>query len=186
MKKFFLGNDMDKMPDWAFRIMSVMFNAADLVKSKEKKLDPFNLQKGQVVVDYGSGTGRYLPQASRRVGDDGLVYAVDIHELAVKSAFRAISKYNLKNVKPVLTDGKIVNIPSQAADSIYALDMFHMVKDTRPFLQELNRIIKPGGILFLEDGHQPRSLTREKVLNSGCWVILDETRAFIRCSPKTL
>jgi ubiquinone/menaquinone biosynthesis C-methylase UbiE len=186
MKNVFCGNDMDKMPDWAFRIMAFMFNIANLIISKDKKLDPFHIQKSQTVVDYGSGTGRYISQASELVGDEGLVYAVDIHELAVRSAFRMIKKHNLKNVRPVLTDGKTVNIPSQTADIIYALDMFHMVKNTQPFLQELNRIMKPGGTLFLEDGHQPRSLTREKVLSSECWVILEETKTFIKCSPIVL
>lgn len=186
MKKVLCGSEMDKMPDWAFRIMAFMFNVADLVKFRDKKLDPFNLQKGQIVVDYGSGTGRYIPQASGLVGDEGLVYAVDIHELAVKSAFCTIKKHYLNNVRPVLTDGKTVNIPSQTADIIYALDMFHMVKNTQPFLQELNRIIKSSGTLYLEDGHQPRSLTKEKVLNSECWVILEETRTFIKCSPIAL
>ncbi len=182
MKKVFCGNEMDKMPGWAFRIMSVMFNVADLIKFNDKKLDPFQIQNGQTVVDYGSGTGRYLPKASSLVGDTGLVYAVDVHELAVKSAFRATEKHNLKNVKPVQTNGKTVNIPSHTADIIYALDMFHMVKNTKQFLQELNRITKPGGILFLEDGHQPRSLTKEKVLGSGCWSIVEETRSFIKLS----
>ena len=176
---------MDKMPDWAFRIMSFMFNVADLINFRNKKLDPFNLQKGQIVVDYGSGTGRYIPLASERVGEEGLVYAVDIHELAIKSAFHTIEQHNLKNVRPLLTDGKTVDIQSQSADIIYALDMFHMVKNTQQFLRELNRIIKPGGFLFLEDGHQPRSLTKEKVLNSGCWNIVEETKSFVKCSPKT-
>ncbi len=184
MKKVLCGNEMDRMPGWAFRIMAFIFNVADLIKLNTKKLDPFHLQKGHVVVDYGSGTGRYLPLASRLVGDDGIVYAVDIHELAVRSAFRTIENHNLRNVKPILTDGKSVEIPSQTADIIYALDMFHMVKNTQPFLQELNRITKPRGFLFLEDGHQPRSLTKEKVLGSGCWNIVEETKSFIKCSPE--
>jgi len=183
MKKIFCGNEMDKMPGWAFRIMAFMFNVVDLIKLNDKKLDPFHLQKGQTVVDYGSGTGRYIPQASGLVGDEGLVYAVDIHELAVKSAFRTIKKHNLNNVKPISTDGKTVDIPSQTADIIYALDMFHMVKNTQQFLQELSRVLKPGGFLFLEDGHQARSLTKEKVLGSGCWNIIDETKSFVKCSP---
>ena len=48
-----------------------------------------------------------------------------------------IKKYNLKNVHPILTDGKSVNIPPQTADLVYALDMFHMVKDTNAFLRNL-------------------------------------------------
>ena len=115
-----------------------------------------------------------------------MVYAVDIHELAIKSAFRIIEKHNLKNVKPVLTDGKTVNIPQHTADIIYCLDMFHMVKDTPSFLQELNRLAKPGGTLYLEDGHQPRTSSREKVLKSGCWDILTEKKSFMVCTPKSL
>jgi len=185
MKKVLCGSEMDRMPDWAFRIMSWMFAISDIFRSPDKRLDSFNIQKGQTIIDYGSGTGRYLPVASALVGENGLVYAVDIQELAVKSAFRQIKKHNLKNVKPLLTDGKSLDLPTFTADIVYALDMFHMVKDTDPFLKELHRITKPGGTLYLEDGHQPRTLAKEKVLKSGCWVISRETKNFMQCTTKT-
>jgi ubiquinone/menaquinone biosynthesis C-methylase UbiE len=184
MKKVLCGGEMDRMPDWAFRIMSGIFTVADLIKSPAQKLDSFHLQQGQTVVDYGCGTGRYLKQASELVGETGLVYAVDIHELAIESAFRQIKKYKLKNVKPILTNGKSVDIPSHTADVVYAIDMFHMVKDSKGFLMELSRLLKPDGILYLEDGHQPRSQTREKVISSGCFTIFKETNAFIKCTGK--
>ncbi len=171
------------MPNWAFRIMAFMFKVSDIFKSTEHKLDPFNIQKGQTVVDYGSGTGRYLRKASELVGENGWVYAVDIQELAFRSAFRIIKKYNLKNVKPVLADRTDV-LPPQIADIVYALDMFHMVKDHRKFLEELKRITKISGILYLENGHQPRALAKDKIMRSGCWEILGETKAFIMCKPK--
>ncbi|MDP1623201.1 MAG: methyltransferase domain-containing protein [Bacteroidales bacterium] len=82
-----------------------------------------------------------------------------------------------------MTDGKTVNIPPQTADLIYALDMFHMVKDTNAFLKELCRITKPAGLLILEDGHQPRASAKEKVNNSGCWEIVAETKAYMKCKP---
>jgi ubiquinone/menaquinone biosynthesis C-methylase UbiE len=184
MKKIICGNEMDKMPGWAFRIMAFMFDVTGIFKSVDKRLEPFNIQKGQTVIDYGSGTGRYLPGASRLVGDQGIVYAVDIHELAVKSAFRIIEKQHLENIRPVLTDGKTVNIPSSVADIIYCLDMFHMVRDTRPFLLELNRLTRPGGTLYLEDGHQPRATTRGKILDSGGWEIVSENKSYVVCQPK--
>ena len=175
---------MDRMPDWAFRMMAFVFNISDKFKSPDKKLNPFNIQKGQTVVDYGCGTGRFLQPASELAGESGSVYAVDIHELAIESANKMIKKYGLKNVHPVLTDGKSVNIPPQTADLVYALDMFHMVRDTNGFLKELYRITKPDGILFLEDGHQPRAKAKKKVNNSGCWEIIEETTAYMKCKPK--
>jgi ubiquinone/menaquinone biosynthesis C-methylase UbiE len=184
MKKIFCGNDMDRMPDWAFKAMAFMFSVTDLFISSSGKLDPFQIRHGQTVVDYGCGTGRYLKQASQLAGEQGTVYAVDIHELAIESAARLIRKYDLKNVSPVLASANAVGIPSGTADIVYALDMFHMVSDPNGFLKELCRIIKPGGVLYLEDGHQPRSTSKEKVNQSGCWEILEETRRYLKCSPK--
>ena len=127
MKKFMCGNDMDRMPDWAFRMMAFLFNVYDRFGAPDKKLIPFDIRKGQAVIDYGCGTGRYLKSASEKVGETGKVYAVDIHELAIESASRMIKKHGLKNVTPILTDGKSVNIPSLTADIVYALDMFYNV-----------------------------------------------------------
>lgn len=185
MKKVVFGNEMDRMPDWAFRMMAFMFNIADIFKSPDRKLDAFDIRKGQTVVDWGCGTGRYLKQASALVGDPGTVYGVDIHQLAVEAAAGIAGKYNLKNIRPLLTDGKTVSIPSQTVDLVYAFDMFHMVRDTDIFLKELCRIIRPDGFIILEDGHQPRALTKEKVNHSGCWDIISETKAHIKCKPRS-
>jgi ubiquinone/menaquinone biosynthesis C-methylase UbiE len=182
-KKVFCGSEMDRMPAWAFRVMSFMFQISDRVKSPAGKLDPFHIKKGQTVIDWGSGTGRFLRQASDLVGDEGTVYAVDIHELAVNAAGKQAEKYRLKNVKPVLTDGRSVEIPSHSVDIIYALDMFHMVSQPEVFLRELHRLLKPDGTLFLEDGHQPRAGTKEKVRQSGKWDIVSESDDFICCRP---
>jgi ubiquinone/menaquinone biosynthesis C-methylase UbiE len=135
------------------------------------------------VIDYGSGTGRYLPFASEHAGENGMVYAVDIHPLAVRSAERVIERQRLKNVRPLLTDGITVGLPSGVADVIYALDMFHMVSNPSEFLKELRRITKPDGVLYLEDGHQKRSVTREKIISSASWVILEETKTYVKCCP---
>ena len=183
MKKAICGNEMDRMPNWAFKIMAFMFNVTDLVKSPGRRLDAFGILKEQTVVDWGCGTGRYLRQASELVGDKGTVYAVDIHQLAIEAAAKVANRYNLKNVHPVLTE-KTINIPPRTADLIYALDMFHMVKDTNGFLKELCRITKPDGVLYLEDGHQPRAAAKQKVTDSGCWEVIGDTKAYMKCKSK--
>ena len=184
MKKILCGNDVDRMPAWAFKMMAFVFSIGDHVKSPDKRLDPFKIGKGQTIIDYGCGTGRYLKQASEMTGEAGKVYAIDIHPLAIESAEKMIKKFGLNNVYPILTDGYTVNIPPQSADIIYALDMFHMVKDTKRFLAELHRVTKPGGVLFLEDGHQSRTLAKKKVNDSGYWEIADETRTFMKLRTK--
>jgi ubiquinone/menaquinone biosynthesis C-methylase UbiE len=183
MKNVLFGNEVERMPDFAFRMMKIFFLIYYFFKPAGKYLKTFGIKPGSTVIDYGCGTGAFIKDTSEMVGSGGIVYAVDVHEMAIESVERQIKKYNLTNVRAVLTDGKKTAIPDSSADLIYALDMFHMVKETGPFLNELCRITKHNGILIIEDGHQPRSLSKEKILGSGAWKIIGEEKRFLRCSP---
>ena len=89
-----------------------------------------------------------------------------VHPLAIKSIKERAMRKNLKNVVPVLSSGYPVNIDSHSADVIYALDMFHHIKDAMGFLKELHRLIKPNGTLFIESGHQPLNDAKQKIVKS--------------------
>ena len=183
MEKIIYGNEIYKMPNVAFRIMTLIFIIRNFFKPMSRCIDKFGIKKGSTVIDYGCGPGMYIKRASELVGNEGLVYAVDIHELAIKSVKKLITKYKLCNVKTLQTDGNKAKISDNTADLIYALDMFHMVKDYKSFLSELNRIGKPDCILILEDGHQPRKKSKEKVEKSGCWEIEKEYKKYMICKP---
>lgn len=169
------------MSDLSYRMMTWMFRVADAFDPKHNRLAAFGIQEGAVVVDYGCGPGRYVAEASRRVGPTGRIYAVDIHPLAIRDVMRLQSKLPLTNVIPVLADGYSCAVPGHAADLIYALDMFHGVKDPVALLAEWHRISKPHGVLILEDGHQSRRKTKEKLTHAGLWRIDREEKAHVRC-----
>jgi ubiquinone/menaquinone biosynthesis C-methylase UbiE len=183
MKKVLFGNEVEKMPDFAFRVMKLFFIIYYFLKPAKKYLKKFGIKPGSTIIDYGCGTGACIKDASSLVGENGKVYAVDVHELAITSVEKLKKKYNLANVTTVLTDGKKTEIPDNTADLIYALDMFHMVKETDLFLKELCRITNQDGVLIIEDGHQPRSASKEKILKSGFWKIIEEEKKFLKCSP---
>jgi len=182
-KKIFCGNEAEKMPNISFRIMAFMFKVRDYFFQVDKKLDSFGIKKGSTIMDYGCGTGSYLKRASELVGEKGKVYAGDIHKLAIKSSKEKIKKYNLKNVKVVLIKEYFCDIKSHTIDLIYALDMFHMIKEPAPFLKELHRLLKKQGFLIIEDGHQPRETTRRKIKDSKLWKIVEESKEHLKCKP---
>ncbi len=171
----------DRVTDFSYRIMAWTFQVADFFFPKHNRLAEFGIRPGFVVVDYGCGPGRYLAEASRLVGLIGKVYAVDIHSLAIQDLERLTTKLNLTNVVALLAQGYSCTVPDHAADLIYALDMFHGVKDPVALLAEFHRIAKPRGVLVLEDGHQPRRKTKEKLAHSGLWLIEREAKAYVRC-----
>jgi ubiquinone/menaquinone biosynthesis C-methylase UbiE len=183
MENKLFGNEVDRMPDFAFSLMKVFFKVYYLFKPAGRYLREFGIRPGSTVIDYGCGPGACIRAASELVGKTGTVVAADVHEMAITSVEKLIKQHNLLNVRAVLTDGRSSPIGNDTADLIYALDMFHMVKETDPFLKELCRITKKDGVLILEDGHQPRSETKEKVLRSAAWKIIGEEKRYIKCVP---
>jgi len=62
--------------------------------------------------------------------------------------------------------------------------MFHHIKDTQGFLDELHRLLKPTGTLYIESSHQPVSQAKLKIEKNGLWDILAESNGLFRCVPK--
>ncbi len=182
--KIISGYEVEHLPNVPFRLMSFVLAIRDIVFPIGKRLDQFGIDKGFIVVDFGCGPGSYVEQASQLVGDGGKVYAVDVHALAIKSVKKKVRKKSLNNVIPVFSTGYPVDIESQSADVIYALDMFHHVKDVEAFLRELRRLLKPSGTLFIESGHQPLEDAKQKIVKSNYWAIIKEKRNMFKCRPK--
>jgi ubiquinone/menaquinone biosynthesis C-methylase UbiE len=103
--------------------------------------------------------------------------------MAIGAVQQRIGQEALDNVEPLLADGARCPVPDHVADVIYALDMFHNVDDPAALLREWRRLIKPGGHLILEDGHQSRDVTRAKLARSDQWRIVAESAAYVRCEP---
>ncbi len=170
------------MSDISFRVMTAIFSFFDFFYNNiDRRVETFGIKPGMTVVDYGCGPGRYMRTFSEFVGENGRVYAVDIHELAMQAVGRKIQKHKLSNVIPVHAKGYDAGIPDQAADIICAMDMFFSISDPPAFLAELKRILKVNGILIIDDGHQSRESTKNKLWASGHWRIWEETRDHLKC-----
>ena len=172
-----MSNTSFKMMNWTFKVIDFFY---PYIKKRIKK---FGLEEGMTVVDYGCGPGRYSIEFAKLVGEKGKVYAVDIHELAIEAVKRKTKKMGLRNVEPILVSGYDSNIPSNTADVVCAIDMFFIIKNPTEFLGELRRITKNDGTLIIDDGHQSRSVTKEKLLDSGLWNIYEETSDHLKCKP---
>ena len=175
---------IERMSDASFKLMNLTFNLVDLFSPYvEKRSRSFGLQPGMTVVDYGCGPGRYTLCFSKIVGDGGKVFAVDIHELAIEAVKEKAARFGRNNIRPVLVHGYKTGLPDAIADRVFALDMFFGIRQPTEFLAELKRLIKPDGILVIDDGHQSREVTRRKILASGLWMIESETKDHLECRP---
>ncbi len=177
--------ETEKMSEKSFKMMTFTFKIVDFIfRYIDKRVRKFGIVEGMTIVDYGCGPGRYTIRFAKLVGQSGKVYAVDIHELAIEAVKSKMEKLKFGNIIPLLVTGYKSDIPNNVADMVCAIDMFFIIKQPTEFLKELKRITKKEGILIIDDGHQSRSETKEKILNSEVWEIIEETRDHLKCRPR--
>jgi SAM-dependent methyltransferase len=114
----------------------------------EIKADPFALYlcrqlRAMVgaghLLDFGCGWGNYLA-AARAVGFDAV--GIEVDQAKVDFAL----KYGLNAVQGDLLDRTFAD---NSFDAAVAQQVFEHLYDPVPHLEELRRILKPGGVLFL-------------------------------------
>jgi ubiquinone/menaquinone biosynthesis C-methylase UbiE len=173
------------MSNASFRMMLLLFDIIDFFYPHvARRAKRFGIAEGMTVVDYGCGPGRYTVNFAALVGERGQVYALDIHDLAIETVRKRTARRHLRNVQPILIEGYNSTLPDETADVVCAIDMFFIIKSPSEFLAEIKRIVKRNGILVIDDGHQPRSVTRQKILDSGLWDIFKETPDHLKCRPR--
>lgn len=178
----FSGKDRESLSNAGFKAMTLVMKLMDILGHHSRKnFKTLGLKSGQTVIDYGCGPARYIGFASSAVGKKGKVIAVDIHPLAIAKVKEKIKKLALTNVEAVLAEKYGTPISPETADIVYALDMFHMVEKPDEFLNELSRLVKKDGTIIIEDGHQPRTQTIQKIKQSGCLKIIQETKSHVKC-----
>jgi ubiquinone/menaquinone biosynthesis C-methylase UbiE len=172
------------MSDLSFKMMLWLFKIIDLIyPSVDKRAKTFGICEGMTIVDYGCGPGRYTTRFARLVGPGGKVYAVDVQELALETVKNKAAREGLGNIATSLAKGYDSGLPDRVADMVFALDMFFSVREPTLFLTELRRILKPDGVLIIDDGHQPRATTKRKIVESRQWNIVAESADHLTCRP---
>ncbi len=112
------------------------------------------LREGDIVADFGCGSGFYTIVASDRVGDTGMVYAIDIHSDIFDRVRSTLKEHRRTNVTCIISDVERVN-GSTLADGkvtmVIIANMLFQAQDKRAVLGEAFRILKKGGQLLVVD-----------------------------------
>jgi ubiquinone/menaquinone biosynthesis C-methylase UbiE len=117
-------------------------------------LRALKLKRGQVTCDIGSGPGYFSMRLARAVGQQGLVYAVEVEPRILEVLRDRIEDSRLRNVVPVLALPGDPLIPPRACDLILIVDTFHHFPDPIAYLQRLAKSLRKGGRLVNIDFHK--------------------------------
>jgi len=140
-----------------------MFEAENLTKmnSKVKKwieedgekfLRILGIKKGQAVLDFGCGVGRYTIPLAMVVGKEGTIYAFDKSRQKLNRLKEFVDEEDLKNVK--LMEGQtMVPLEDNSIDAVLCYDAIHYEKNRKIIYEEVRRLLKPAGFFSLYPKH---------------------------------
>jgi len=99
--------------------------------------------EGDTVVDVGAATGYNTYFLSNLVGPSGTVYAVGGNEgLAAR-----LERGDMAGATNVVMPENAAAVPDGVADAVVLVREFHLAGDYLEFLAELDRMLKPGGVV---------------------------------------
>jgi ubiquinone/menaquinone biosynthesis C-methylase UbiE len=107
-------------------------------------MDILGVTSGKTVADIGAGSGWFTVRAARRVGNTGLVYAVDINPDAIRYIGERAKKEQLGNVKTILSKPDNALLSANTIDAVLLLKTYHEVAQPVVLLQNLRASLRPG------------------------------------------
>ncbi|UCD47690.1 MAG: methyltransferase domain-containing protein [Deltaproteobacteria bacterium] len=127
------------------------------------------LSEGEQVVDLGSGGGFDCFVAATQVGPRGFVLGVDMTEEMLAKARGAAGRLGLENVE--FREGLIEDLPVETgwADVVISNGVINLCADKRRVFAEIQRILRPGGILQFADIANGKPVPEAAIRNIDLW-----------------
>jgi len=120
----------------------------------EVVVSQFYLREGDVVADFGAGSGYFCKVLSAAVGPSGRVYACDIQKVLVEKLGAQAIAQGLENVATVWCDLEAVDgtkLQTGELDAAIVVNTLFQIEDKPTFLTEASRTLRSGGKLLIVD-----------------------------------
>ncbi len=114
----------------------------------------FLLREGDLVADFGAGSGFFLDALSKAVGDTGRVFACEIQKQLVEKLGEQARVMNLHNIHPLwcdLEEKDGIKIGTGELDAAIVVNTLFMIEDKDASIIEMGRTVRKGGKFFIVD-----------------------------------
>lgn len=134
--------------------------------------NPFNLgpiNAGDIVLDIGSGSGFDALIASKMVGPKGRVIGIDMTPAMLEKARKGAAEMGATNVEFREGQAEDLPLPDDVADVIISNGVLNLTPDKRKTLGEWERVLKPGGRLYVGDILVAKSVPQSALNDIALW-----------------
>lgn len=130
------------------------------------------IQKGDVVIDLGSGAGNDAFVARAETGETGKVIGIDFTPAMIAKARENAEKLGFHNVEFRQGDIESMPVTSNVADVIVSNCVLNLVPNKDNVFKEIFRVLKLGGHFSISDivleGTLPTNIQQAAEMYAGC------------------
>jgi len=128
---------------------------------------------GEVCVDLGCGRGNDVIRMAQEVGDQGLVYGLDISDGMIEKAKKNAAKLDITNAQFIKSELESLKLPSYIANLVISNCTINHASNKKAVWNEIFRILKKGGRFVVSDIYSledvPDEYKNDPVAVSECW-----------------
>jgi len=106
-------------------------------------------EPGERVLEIGPGTGYYTLELAEWVGADGQVEVFDIQQEMLDHTMERARERGISNVRPTQGDAQSLPYDDDSFDAAILTSTLGEIPDQDAALEEVNRVLKPGGRLIV-------------------------------------
>ena len=137
----------------------------------KKILEGSGIKDGMKVLEIGCGTGFFTLNASKMIGENGVLISMDMSSLSVEMVTNKVEKANLKNVKVIKGNALDTKLEESSIDKILIFGVIPAPKlPINQLLSEMHRILKPNGIMAV----WPTSWVHRSIIKSGLFKLIEK------------
>jgi len=126
-------------------------------------------QPGETVLELGSGGGLDTTLLARKVGCSGKVIGFDLSLAMLQKAATGSKQVGISQVHFNQALAEELPIASSSVDWVVSNGIFNLSPEKERILEEIHRVLKPGGRVLCSEIVLQRQPTNEERLNEDDW-----------------
>jgi len=133
------------------------------IQPPAKVVDWMGIKDGMHVLEIGPGPGTFTIEASKRVGENGNVFAIDIQPSVISKLKSRLQRAGIANVMARVASAYDLPFSNRTFDRVFMIAVLAEIPDRKKTLLEIKRVLRDDGLLaigeFLLDPDYPRRRT---------------------------
>ncbi|MDP6979901.1 MAG: methyltransferase domain-containing protein [Myxococcota bacterium] len=156
----FVDEDMD-VGEWTERFEG---ESRQIYARRQEIVDALGIDDRERIADVGAGTGFFSELLAKKVGPNGLVWALEISPKFMEHMKERFTKAGLDNIEVSESTDKSTGLAEGSIDLAFICDVYHHFEYPQEMLRSLRYALRPRGELVIVEFERIPGETADWVL----------------------